>query len=102
MKGKPTPEGYKVFALCDSGYTWTFLPVSRVTKSNEIENDDESKLGVIARLVIHLVNNYLRIKDLMCTWTDTFPVFHYSAIYGPRESVRAELLAQIPQNFQSN
>ncbi|KAF9373382.1 hypothetical protein CPB97_000585 [Podila verticillata] len=30
MKNKPTPEGFKIYALCKSGYTFFFLYYSRV------------------------------------------------------------------------
>jgi hypothetical protein len=31
LKGKPTLMGYKSFALCDAGYTYSFLPESRIS-----------------------------------------------------------------------
>ena len=31
MKNKPIPEGFKIFSLCDAGYTYTFIPTSRIT-----------------------------------------------------------------------
>lgn len=34
MKRKPIHEGYKVISLCDDGYTYTFLPTSRIHKSD--------------------------------------------------------------------
>ena len=33
MKGKPTPEGYKILALCQAGYTYSFLYTSRINPS---------------------------------------------------------------------
>jgi hypothetical protein len=33
IKGKPTPEGYKILALCEHGYTYDFLFTSRVEKT---------------------------------------------------------------------
>lgn len=30
MKNKPIPEGYKILALCDDGYTYSFLYTSRI------------------------------------------------------------------------
>ncbi|CAG8487097.1 13916_t:CDS:2, partial [Cetraspora pellucida] len=38
IKNKPTPEGYKIFSLCDAGYTWTFVFYSRVEKNSELEH----------------------------------------------------------------
>ncbi|KAF9271264.1 hypothetical protein BGZ74_006284, partial [Mortierella antarctica] len=36
IKNKPTPVSYKVLALCNHGYTYAFLPESRVEKNREI------------------------------------------------------------------
>src|SRR6185312_16588724 len=36
MKNKPTPEGYKIFSLCDAGYTYTFAFTSRIEKDMQI------------------------------------------------------------------
>ena len=33
MRGKPVPEGYKIFALCDAGYVFAFLFDSPVAVS---------------------------------------------------------------------
>lgn len=38
MKNKPTPEGYKVFALCDAGYTYNFMFTSRIKKKESVQN----------------------------------------------------------------
>lgn len=32
-KNKPTPDGFKIYALCDSGYTYTFLPTSQIVSA---------------------------------------------------------------------
>jgi hypothetical protein len=53
VKGKPTPEGFKILALCDYGYTWTFLPISRITPNKEIKKVD--KICQTGCSVIHLV-----------------------------------------------
>jgi hypothetical protein len=34
IKNKPTPQGYKILSLCDSGYTYTFMFMSRIKPSN--------------------------------------------------------------------
>ncbi|CAG8821172.1 7628_t:CDS:2, partial [Racocetra persica] len=36
MKSKPTPEGYKILSLYDSGYTWIFSFLSRVEKATNL------------------------------------------------------------------
>lgn len=28
IKNKPIPKGFKIFSLCDAGYTYAFLPTS--------------------------------------------------------------------------
>lgn len=40
MKNKPIPNGYKILALCDYGYTWSFLPLSR-TIGAEVGDDGD-------------------------------------------------------------
>jgi len=80
MKGKPTPEGFKILALCDYGYTWTFLPVSRIAKSKEIEVS-ENKLGDAAHSVIHLIKQLPFKTQAFNIYMDRFfssvPLFEY-------------------------
>jgi hypothetical protein len=52
IRGKPTPEGYKIFALCDHGYTYTFLPSSRVHKNEEVSIVDG--ITYTGSVVLHL------------------------------------------------
>src|SRR3954469_4470376 len=52
IRGKPTPEGYKVFALCDHGYTYTFLPSSRVKQNNDVEK--VNGITYTGSVVLHL------------------------------------------------
>src|SRR5579859_7344918 len=37
IKNKPTPEGYKILSLCDSGYTYTFIFTSRIQNQPEVQ-----------------------------------------------------------------
>ncbi|CAG8742104.1 1944_t:CDS:2, partial [Dentiscutata erythropus] len=37
MKNKPIPEGYKIYSLCDTGYTYTFMFSSRVEEDTHLE-----------------------------------------------------------------
>ena len=37
MKGKPTLEGYKILALCQTGYTYAFLYISHIKSITGIE-----------------------------------------------------------------
>jgi Transposase IS4 len=52
IRGKPTPEGYKVFALCDHGYTYTFLPSSRVKQNEEVKK--VNGITYTGSVVLHL------------------------------------------------
>ena len=53
MKNKPTPEGYKVLALCDAGYTYSFMFTSRIEKDHEIEQIEH--LNKMGNQVYHLI-----------------------------------------------
>src|SRR6266542_3515089 len=37
IKNKPTPEGYKIFSLCDAGYTYAFIYTSRIQSQPEVQ-----------------------------------------------------------------
>jgi len=53
MKNKPTPEGYKILALCNAGYTHSFMFTSQIEKDNEVEQIEH--LNKIGNQVYHLV-----------------------------------------------
>ncbi|CAG8533200.1 24697_t:CDS:2 [Cetraspora pellucida] len=52
MKNKPVLEGFKIFSLCESGYTYTFLPTSYIASSNVAKVNSLTKVG---SQVLHLV-----------------------------------------------
>ncbi|CAG8824880.1 7084_t:CDS:1 [Cetraspora pellucida] len=52
IKNKPILEGFKILSLCESGYTYTFLPTSCVSPNNVMKMYGLSKTGC---LVYHLV-----------------------------------------------
>ena len=52
MKNKPTPEGYKIFALCEAGYTYSFLYSSCIHSNIGINNIQG--LTATASAVVHL------------------------------------------------
>ncbi len=56
IKNKPTLEGFKILSLCDSGYTYTFLPTSRVSPSDVTRVNSLNQTGC---LVFHLVTQLL-------------------------------------------
>ena len=37
IKNKPTPERYKILSLCDAGYTFSFIFLSRILKNPIVE-----------------------------------------------------------------
>ena len=37
IKNKLTPESYKILSLCDAGYTYTFIFISRIQNQPEIQ-----------------------------------------------------------------
>ena len=53
IKNKPTPEGYKILSLCESGYTYTFMFTSRVKSSNVNPIANVNRIGAE---VYHLVS----------------------------------------------
>lgn len=61
IRGKPTPEGYRILALCDSGYTYAFLPESRIQPNVELKAPQPSlpgdrELNCTSKKVIYMVN----------------------------------------------
>ncbi len=46
IKNKLTPESYKILSLCDAGYTYTFIFISRIQNHQEVQQvSDLSKVG---------------------------------------------------------
>jgi len=60
IKNKPTPEGYKILSLCDSGYTYTFIFTSRIQNQPEVQII--SNLNKIGSEVYHLVSQLPKNK----------------------------------------
>ncbi|CAG8825892.1 21239_t:CDS:1 [Cetraspora pellucida] len=78
MKNKPVPEGYKIFSLCDAGYTYTFMFSSRI----EDNTDLESIPGINkARCTVwYLVNQLPQEKNFhiyMDNYFSSIPLFKY-------------------------
>lgn len=61
IKNKPTPEGYKILSLCDSGYTYTFIFTSRIQSHPEIQLI--SNLNKIGSEVYYLVSRLPKNKS---------------------------------------
>src|SRR6184192_3270521 len=70
IRGKPTPEGYKIFALCDHGYTYTFLPSSRVKKNEEVE--EVNGITYTGSVVLHLALQLPYKRNLFNLFIDNY------------------------------
>jgi hypothetical protein len=92
IKGKPTPEGYRILALCDSGYTYAFLPESRIGSNAELPTPHQPlpkdfKLNQTSRKVMHLVdqlptNNPRMFNVYMDNFFSNIPLFHNMKLRG--------------------
>jgi len=78
MKNKPTPEGYKIFSLCDAGYTYTFAFTSRIEKDMQIT--PVVGLSKTGGSVWHLVKQLPHHKTFhvyMDNYFSSIPLFKY-------------------------
>ncbi|CAG8797629.1 18074_t:CDS:2, partial [Gigaspora rosea] len=63
IKNKPTPEGYKILTLCDSGYTYCFIFTSHI---ESVESN--SKINLIPNVnkigwqVYHLISQLPKVR----------------------------------------
>jgi Transposase IS4 len=79
MKNKPISEGYKIFALCDHGYTYTFLPTSRVQQNAEVRRvDGITYTGcIVLHLVLQLPYRDKTFNIFMDNYFSSVPLFSY-------------------------
>lgn len=78
MKGKPTPEGYKILALCDAGYTYSFLYTSRIKSIVGIKKIKQ--LTLTSSAVVHLANSLPPSRTFniyMDNYFSNVPLFTY-------------------------
>jgi hypothetical protein len=82
LKGKPTPVGFNIFALCDSGYTFAFLLESRVSEPSELTDkntDKDERISMTGRKVLFLVEQLpfqrLVFNVYMDNYFSTVPLF---------------------------
>jgi hypothetical protein len=79
IRGKPTPEGFKIFALCDHGYTYTFLPSSRVHQNREVQRiDGITYTGcVVLHLALQLPYKRKPFNLFMDNYFSSIPLFSW-------------------------
>lgn len=78
IKNKPTPTGYKILALCDAGYTYAFLPESRVEKNVELQDQERiissqgKELCTTAHKVMYLVDQLPQNSGTFNVYMDNY------------------------------
>ena len=78
IKNKPTPEGFKILSLCESGYTYTFLPTSRVSPSNVTRVNGLNQTGcLVHHLVTQLPFQQFSYNIYMDNYFSNVPLFQY-------------------------
>ncbi|CAG8728662.1 2479_t:CDS:2, partial [Cetraspora pellucida] len=78
IKNKPTPEGFKILSLCESGYTYTFLLTSRVSLNNVTKVYGLSKTGcLVYHLVEQLPYSGFSFNIYMDNYFTSIPLFQY-------------------------
>ncbi|CAG8660293.1 6911_t:CDS:2, partial [Paraglomus brasilianum] len=78
IKNKPTHEGFKILSLCESGYTYTFLPTSRVSPSNVTRVNNLNQIGcLVHHLVTQLPYQQLSYNVYMDNYFPNVPLFQY-------------------------
>src|ERR1044071_7761541 len=53
IKNKPTPEGYKIFSLCESRYTYAFMFISQIKPSNIEPIPNVNRIGAEVYHLVH-------------------------------------------------
>jgi hypothetical protein len=79
IKNKPIPEGFKIFALCDHGYTYTFLPTSRIHQNEEVQKvDGITYTGSVVLYLAHQLPYWKKTFNLfMDNFFSSIPLFSY-------------------------
>ncbi len=78
IKNKPTPEGFKILFLYESGYTYTFLPTSRVSPNNITRMNGLNQTGcLVHHLVTQLPYQQFSYNIYMDNYFSNVPLFQY-------------------------
>lgn len=88
IRGKPTPEGYRILALCDSSYTFAFL---RVEANVELKTPQQllpgdQELNTTSSMVIYMMNQLPREGRVYNVYMDNF--FSSIALFHNLRSLR--------------
>jgi hypothetical protein len=77
LRNKLISEGYKIFTLCDKGYTYTFLPSSRIHHNQEVEeiNGITYTGNVVLHLAQQLPYNRKTFNLFMDNYFSSIPLF---------------------------
>lgn len=78
MKNKPTPEGFKILSLCEAGYTYTFLPTSRIVPSQIPSIPGLNQTGcMVDHLVQQLPTHHLNFNVYMDNYFSNVRLFQH-------------------------
>lgn len=101
MKNKPTPEGFKIFSLCASGYTYTFLPTSRIIPAQIDKVDGLTQTGsIVNHLVRQLPYTRLPFNIYMDNYFTSAKLFQQFRNDGIGACGTARRQAGIPKELQ--
>jgi hypothetical protein len=90
IKNKPNPEGYKILSLCDYGYTYTFMFVSRIAKSNVEAIPNVNHIGAEVCHLVKQLPSRKAFNIFMDNYFSSINLFSYlrSQEYGACGTVR--------------
>ena len=79
MKNKPVSEGFKIFALCDHGYTYDTLPTSRIHQNEEVKivNGINYTGSIVLHLALKLPYRRKTFNIFMDNYFSSIPLFSY-------------------------
>lgn len=101
MKNKPIPEGFKILSLCDAGYTYTFLPTSRIKSVDVVTVEGLTKTGsMVSHMVKQLPHTWLSFNVFMDNYFSTVALFQHFRNIGIGACGTARKQAGIPKELQ--
>lgn len=101
MKNKLIPEGFKILSLCDSGYTYTFIPTSRVAPTQVTRVEGLTQTGnTVNHLVQRLPYSWLSFNVYMDNYFSSVKLFQHLRNIGIGACGTARRQAGIPKELQ--